>query len=69
MIQNVRIEPGCIVCGICEALAPRVFDVQDDGCVVRPDASKAFRSQSEAILEAESDCPVDVIVVSDRPKG
>jgi len=61
----IRILPGCIVCGLCEAYAPLVFDVQDEGCVVRPCGPEALREQSEAIQEAASDCPVNVILVSD----
>jgi len=61
----LRILPGCIVCGLCEALAPRVFDVQTEGCVVRPCSSEDLRDESEAIQEAIKDCPVEVIVDSD----
>lgn len=56
------ILPGCIVCGLCEAYAPGVFDVRDDGCVVRPCSSERLLDESEAIQEAIKDCPVDVIV-------
>ncbi len=66
VVRSVVVEPGCIVCGICESLAPAVFEVLDDGAVVRPVTAAGLRSDSEAIWDAESDCPVDVIVASER---
>lgn len=68
VVRSVVVEPGCIVCGICESLAPAVFEVLDDGAVVRPVSPGALRSESEAIWDAESDCPVSVIVASELKK-
>ena len=63
LITKVWIEPGCIVCDACETAAPDVFDVQEDNCVIRPEAlTPDFTGpRSEAIVDAAEECPVDVI--------
>jgi cytochrome b6-f complex iron-sulfur subunit len=62
-VTKVWIEPGCIVCDACETAAPAVFQVTDDTCVIRPEAlNPAFlKPLSAAIMDAASECPVDVI--------
>ncbi len=59
----ITIKPGCIVCGICEDLAPLLFDVQTETCVVRPGAEEATHADPGA-TDAERECPVEVIVVT-----
>ncbi|KKL45377.1 hypothetical protein LCGC14_2356320 [marine sediment metagenome] len=59
----IRIIPGCIVCGVCEALCARVFDVRDDGAVVVAQPREADRW---AVATAIMDCPVFVIEDTDE---
>src|SRR5690348_11837767 len=62
-IVKVWIAPGCIVCDACEADCPEVFDVQEETCVIRPEAMKAdfTKPLTPSIITASEGCPVDVI--------
>lgn len=57
-MKKVWIDPGCITCGLCEFIAPTIFEVTDI-CHVKPDANVAV--EKIAIQEAASLCPVNVI--------
>ena len=57
-VSKVWIEPGCIVCDACEAIAPQVFEVTDTTCVIRPGAPL---DDGLRIQEAAEACPVEVI--------
>ncbi len=57
-MKKVSIEPGCITCGLCEFIAPDVFQVTDISHV-KIDAP--IDAQSDAIKEAAARCPVQVI--------
>ncbi len=58
LMSKVWIEPGCIVCDACEAIAPLVFEVTDSTCVVRAGAPL---DDGLKIQEAAEACPVEVI--------
>lgn len=58
-MKKVRIEPGCTTCGLCEFIAPDVFEVTDISHV-KEDAD--FERHSELIDQAILACPVAVIV-------
>ncbi len=62
-IVKVWIAPGCIVCDACETECPPVFDVQEETCVIRPEALKAefTRPLTPSIIAAAEGCPVEVI--------
>lgn len=62
-VVKVWIEPGCIVCDSCENDSPKVFDVQEDTCVIRPEAMDAefTKPLTPSIITAAEGCPVDVI--------
>ncbi len=62
-ITKVWIEDGCIVCDACETASPDVFEVQEETCIVRPEAlSPDFtKPRSLEIKDAAEECPVDVI--------
>lgn len=62
-VVKVWIAPGCIVCDACEAECPEVFDVQEETCVIRPEAQKAdfTKPLTPSIIAAAEGCPVDVI--------
>ena len=58
-ITNTWIEEGCIVCGLCETIAPNVFEIKDEGAVVREGVN--FSEWGDSIREAADGCPVEVI--------
>ncbi len=62
-IRCVRIVPGCISCGSCEAICPKVFEVTDIARV-RPNAD--FEDNAELAREAADMCPVSVIKVDEE---
>ena len=59
MKKSLKILPGCIGCGLCEALAPQVFKVNNVSKVVD---DSDFRAYDQQIEEAAAACPVNVIV-------
>ena len=63
VVTKVWIEPGCIVCDACETTSPDVFEVQEENCIIRPEALSPDFTQprTEAITDAAEECPVDVI--------
>ncbi len=62
-VVKVWIAPGCIVCDACETDCPEVFDVQEETCVIRPDAKNAefTKPLTPSIIVAAEGCPVEVI--------
>jgi len=64
-MKKVTIEPGCITCGLCEFVAPDVFEVTD---VSRVKEDADIARNLEAIEEAVRSCPVQVIVCSEQKK-
>lgn len=62
MAKKVRIVPGCISCGTCEAICPAVFVVEGTARVHNHDA---VPSHSDAVDEAAEMCPVSVIEVTE----
>lgn len=57
-IKRVYIEPGCISCGTCESVCPRVFKVTDVAHVIE---NAPLRDYETEIREAAEICPVTVI--------
>jgi len=66
MKKTPKILPGCIGCGLCEALAPQVFKVNNVSKVIK-DAD--FRTYDQQIEEAAAACPVNVIVYEDAEEA
>ena len=60
-IRRVWIEPGCIVCDLCEDTCPQIFKVTEDNCIVKPNVT--FAGLEERIRHAAYECPVDVIKI------
>jgi len=58
-INKVWIEEGCIVCGVCEATAPEVFEMNEDTAFVKKGVN--FNDYEEQIIESAENCPVEVI--------
>ncbi|NOG55178.1 MAG: ferredoxin [Planctomycetes bacterium] len=63
VVTKVWIAPGCIVCDACETDCPEVFDVQEETCIIRPEAMKPdfTKGLTPTIQVAADSCPVDVI--------
>ncbi len=57
-MKKVIIEPGCTTCGVCEFIAPEVFEVTDISHV-KKDAD--YKKNKACIKEAAQLCPVNVI--------
>jgi len=57
-IKKVWIEEGCTACGLCAAICPEVFKM-DDEAVIKKDADLA--SNEAGIKEAAESCPVEII--------
>jgi ferredoxin len=58
-INKLWIEEGCIVCGVCEATAPEVFEMNEDTAFVKKGVN--FAEYEVEILESAENCPVEVI--------
>lgn len=57
-MKKLRIEPGCTTCGLCEFIAPNIFEVTDISHV-KPDAP--IEKYEQEIADAIEQCPVQVI--------
>jgi len=62
-IKKVWITPGCISCGSCEAICPKVFEVKGVA-EVRVNADP--NEDPDLVLEAADMCPVNVIQVEEE---
>lgn len=60
--KKVRIVPGCISCGTCEAICPAVFKVKGTAYVHNQDVVSDYEDEVE---EAAEMCPVSVIKVDE----
>ena len=61
-IKRVYLTPGCISCGSCEAICPKVFEVKGVA-EVKKDAD--INEDPELVREAADICPVNVIQVEE----
>ncbi len=57
-MKKVIIQPGCITCGLCEFLAPNVFEVTD---VSRVKKDADILKYEKEITQSIKECPVQVI--------
>ena len=57
-ITKVWVEEGCTACGLCEGIAPDVFEI-DEYSEVKKDA--VFVGNEDDIIESAESCPVEVI--------
>ncbi len=58
MKKKLWIEPGCITCGMCEFIAPQVFEVTDVSHI-KPGFDQ--QKNEDLIEQAVKECPVSVI--------
>lgn len=61
-IKKIWIEPGCITCGACEFVCPKVFKVTDKS-YVQENIEESLKDPEtcELIDLAANSCPVQVI--------
>jgi len=59
--MKVKIEEGCIACGVCEGICDAVFTVEDSVTVNEANIA----GNEDAIREAAEECPVDVIIIEE----
>lgn len=57
-MKKLWIEPGCITCGMCEFIAPKVFEVTDVSHI-KPDVN--LQENADLIEQSVLECPVSVI--------
>ena len=62
-MKNVTIAPGCTTCGVCEFIAPEVFEVTNISHV-KEDFD--FNKNKDLIDQASRACPVSVIIVDGK---
>ncbi len=62
-MKKVWIEPGCISCGTCEAVCPKVFKVTD---ISHVNQEANFKEHKDEIEEAAEICPVSVIAYEEE---
>ena len=60
MIKEVKINPGCVSCGACQAVCEEVFEIKGVS-QVKPQADLNINEQK--IKEAMKACPVGCIEV------
>jgi ferredoxin len=65
-IAHVRIEEGCVVCGSCEVICPKIFVLEEGSSALRENAHLHFAAQHEAIEAAALGCCVEVIKIEYR---
>ena len=64
-MKKLWIDPGCITCGMCEFIAPKVFEVTDVSHI-KPDCD--LKENNDLIEESVKECPVSVIKYEDKKK-
>jgi len=62
-VKKLWIEPGCITCGMCEFIAPKVFEVTDISHI-----KQNFNQveNNELIEQSVKECPVFVIKYEEK---
>jgi ferredoxin len=56
---------ACIGCGVCQALSPDVFEINDDGLAVAKDVdlNKLDTETKKSAMDALESCPVGAIEI------
>lgn len=62
-MKKLWIDPGCITCGMCEFIAPKVFEVTD---VSHIKSDCDLKENNDLIEESVKECPVSVIKYEDE---
>lgn len=61
---RVTVNDGCQGCGVCEATAPEVFEIQDDGSV-KVLVQVVPLELEQAVRNAAHECPTEAIEISE----
>mgnify|MGYP002134156234 CR=1 FL=1 len=61
-MKKLWIEPGCITCGMCEFIAPKIFEVTDISHI-KIDGN--IEENLDLIEQSVQECPVSVIKYED----
>lgn len=62
-MKKLWIEEGCITCGMCEFIAPEIFEVTDISHIKN---NAPVQQQVNLIEQAVVECPVAVIKYDDQ---
>lgn len=57
-MKKLRIKPGCTTCGLCEFIAPSIFEVTDISHIKSDAPIDEYATEIE---DAIAQCPVQVI--------
>lgn len=60
VIKEVKISPGCISCGTCEVICPKVFHLN---AISRIREGVEYQQYQDCIKEAAEMCPVQAITI------
>lgn len=57
------VKDECIGCGACQAIAPDVFEIEDDGLACAK--GEITDSNKEDVIDASESCPTGAIKIED----
>jgi ferredoxin len=60
-MMKVKVDEGCISCGVCESICDTVFTIEDVAVVNEANIA----GNEDSIKEAADSCPVSVIIVEE----
>ena len=61
--MRARVKEGCTGCGLCEAICPEVFRINNDGLAEA--FSEVTAETIDNVREAAESCPVSVIEIEE----
>lgn len=69
-VKSLIIPEKCIACGLCQVIAPEIFDYDEEGIVCfknEPEATQQFIPKNLAadLIAAYRKCPVRAILVEE----
>ena len=57
------IEENCIGCGACQALVPKVFEIDDDDNLAKVISNPIDKELEDDVVDAAEGCPTGAITV------
>ena len=62
--MNVKVDADlCTACGVCEDIAPDIFEVGDELAELKVDVIPA--DQEDAVRESAENCPTEAIIIEE----